>query len=246
MLRISARKRLIIAAPLTIATMGAALLWWAQGMPAYTDPVRAAKILTDYDLSIAAWDAQMNPLRTAKWRIYETGFGLTMFAALFTFSMLRFRLWEPGSFRRVSTPRSKVAYLLLTVIVWFGFLPAIAMDFVNDHYREQVPLLDDAPERSLPLAVLPVLVLCGLSILSKLIAMRKVKFPVRLSQWDDAHPGYSRILTGIYGCWAGLLVIAAGLSGFGGGWVALPFAFGAYLVLCQRAVRLSSSRSDSQ
>ena len=245
MSRISARKWLIIAAPLAAAITGAALFWRAQGMPAYTDPVRAAQILADYGLSIASWDAQMNPLRTAKWRIYETGFGLILFAALFTLAMLRFRLWEPGSLRRVSTPHSKIAYLLLTVIVWLGAGATLAMDLGNDHYRGQVPLLDDAAERSLPFTLQTGLVLCALSVLCKLVALRKVKLPVRLSEWDETHPEYSRLLTGIYGCWAGLLFIAAGLSGFTGDWVALPFAFGAYLVLCQRAIRLSSRRAIS-
>ena len=150
-----------------------------------------------------------------------------------------------GSLSRVSTPNSKIAYLLLTVLVWLGSVATFAMDLGNDHYREQVPLLDDAAERSLPLILPVVLVLCALSVVCKLVALRKVKLPVRLSEWDETHPGYSRLLTGIYGCWAGLLFTAAGLSGFAGDWVALPLAFGAYLVLCQRAIRLSSSRASS-
>jgi hypothetical protein len=96
MSRISARKWLIVAAPLAAAIIGAALLWRAQEMPAYTDPVRAAQILVDYGLSITSWDSQMSRLRTAKWRIYETGFGLILFAALFILAMVRFRLWELG------------------------------------------------------------------------------------------------------------------------------------------------------
>ena len=212
-------------------------------MPAYTDPVRAAEILADYDLTIAAWDAQMDPLRTAKWRIYDTGFGLMVFAGLFTLAALRFRLWEPSSLHRASSPSSKSTYLLLTVAVWLSFATALAQDFANDHHRELVHLLDDGAERGLAVFLHFLLIFCGLSVLFKLLVLKKVNLPVILAQWDELHPEASWLFTGIYGIWAALLLLAAGLLAFTGKWAGLPLAFGAYLVLCQRAIRLSSNRS---
>jgi hypothetical protein len=126
--------------------------------------------------------------------------------------------------------------------VWIGFVAAIAVDFGAEHQRELVPFWDDAAERSMPDAVLPLSILCAISVLVKLLTTWRLRLPVTLWEWDAGKTTASRLWTGVYGTQAGLLLFAAAIFGFHGKWVALPLALGAYLALCGRAVRVAAGR----
>jgi hypothetical protein len=240
---------------LALLAVAAGLLLVAVGasMPAYTDSAAAERIKSGLECIPGVpnpdpnrqcpdeiWQRSMSELRTIKWILVDQG-GALLVSGL---TMCVFAFWSRGkSWRQWSTPRWKLAILVLAALAWLVQFPVYFVYFIGRLTRDDLPHWADSI--SIPMGALqanllqwflPYMAIWSLFVIG-------ARLPVRIFSRLPGRPLVNAFWTGVTAVL--FVLVAAVLVGavLDGPVLMLPFLWlTLWLLLCARAAALTRHR----
>jgi hypothetical protein len=236
-----------------LALAGALLVWYAGGLPEYTDPDRARSLISGDCLSrapsedrrdcTAQWFKDMDALRTAKWTAYDSGRGLIALSLTALGYMALKRLWDLRRIADLSTPRFRLTFFVLGSAIWLAQIPVFRFRLMEEASRNYFPWWADSLGIGFAMHTtavefgLPVLLVVGL------VALFRARVPVSLWLFDRARRIRNIVWTIVYGGVALVLLLASVSEVIYGSFAMVPILLiGAYLAVATRAAVLSGDR----
>lgn len=201
---------------------GAAAVACSHLIPAFSDESEIQRLMITWPPDTATpeqraeftrdWHAQMDGLRTPKWRVLETGVILLTLGGLLGAAGLLFR-WRPISgWRGLSTPRHVATFIALSLVPPVLLFLGLIVDAVNMFHRYQLPPWGEslAIVFFTALGGLPIFV--GISVVLAAVHAAAVRFPTPLFapvRWTSAAIGI-QIIYGLAALfWLGIAALMA-------------------------------------
>lgn len=205
-----------------LVVSGAAAIAWSHVIPAFSDESEMQRLMSTWPPDTATpeqraeftrdWHAQMNGLRTQKWRVLGAGVIMLTLGALAGAAGLLFRSRPIRGWRGLSTPRHVATFIALSFVPPVLLCLGMVVDAVTLFQRYQVPPWGDSMSIVFYAALGGLPFLVGVCVVLAAVHAAAVRFPAPLLapvRWTST----AIVIQIIYGLaalfWLGLAALMA-------------------------------------
>lgn len=241
---------------LAVFCVGAALLSKASKMDAHFDEQKAQALTERYEADHFGMSptereqraSEIVNLRTKKWLLYNVGVCICLIAVTLAIPIVRFRLWDIGNLKTVTTPPTRWRLIALAGAAWLALIPEFLLDLQDAYAQDDLlPLEGYGPGGDSGLFLLtqaPIIILIWIVAVfaCRFLVLRRVSLPVMLWHADYDRSYRSLGVAYFYGGVILLLVFLVGWSAVYFKWALPSELIGIYVLLSSRAALLSDNR----
>ncbi len=200
----------LVALCVVALAVGVALLSKAHTMSAHIDERKAQQLTQSYEEGYFDMSPQERKqreseivnLRTAKWKLYDTGVCICLVAATFAVAIVRFRLWDTSNLRIATTPQTRWRLIALASAAWLALIPAafleIRDEFVQDDLMPYNSYGVGGTSGLFLVTGVPLIVVIWMlgTLICRFLVLRNVNLPATLWQARSAFPWFESYQAG--------------------------------------------------